>query len=162
MAGTLFWLNTIQVFIGAEDHPPPHVHAFHSREGWTARFRFSFLSDVVGLYRFRRRGRKTTLSTLDEIGSEVERRLNLCREVWWTTHGADRGIGLVSRRAKLRAIPTGDQVLVKVALAPADTATIIKSASYSPKNCKIGLTLENGIRLSLSAGQHIEEAKEWL
>ena len=57
MAGTLFWIDAIQVFIGAEDHPPPHVHAVHTEEGWVARFRFSFLSDVTGLYRFRRRGR---------------------------------------------------------------------------------------------------------
>jgi hypothetical protein len=32
MAGTLFWIDAIQVFIGAEDHPPPHVHAVHSGE----------------------------------------------------------------------------------------------------------------------------------
>jgi hypothetical protein len=32
MAGTLFWVDAIQVFIGAEDHPPPHVHAVHTGE----------------------------------------------------------------------------------------------------------------------------------
>ena len=43
MAGTLFWIDAIQVFIGAEDHPPPHVHTIHTGEGWVARFRFSFV-----------------------------------------------------------------------------------------------------------------------
>ena len=32
MAGTLFWIDAIQVFIAAEDHPPPHVHAVHTGE----------------------------------------------------------------------------------------------------------------------------------
>ncbi len=71
MAGTLFWVDAIQVFVGAEDHPPPHVHAVHSGEGWVARFRFSFLSDVTGLYRFRRRGRRPTTATLDRVAEAI-------------------------------------------------------------------------------------------
>jgi hypothetical protein len=37
MVGTLFWVDAIQVFIGAEDHPPLHVHTIHTGEGWVAR-----------------------------------------------------------------------------------------------------------------------------
>ena len=94
MAGTLFRIGVVQVFIGAEDHPPPHVHAFHVGEGWRARFRFSFLSDVAGLYRFRRRGRRPTETTLNAV-------------------------------------------------------------------LKVTLTLADGQQLTLTAGQHIEEADEW-
>ena len=51
MAGMVLRIDAIQVFSGAEDLSPPHVHAVRMSEGWTARFRSSFLSDVTGLYR---------------------------------------------------------------------------------------------------------------
>jgi hypothetical protein len=53
VAGTLFTVDAVQVFIAAEDHPPPHVHAAHTGEAWRERFRFSYLSDVAGLYGLR-------------------------------------------------------------------------------------------------------------
>ncbi len=102
MAGTLFWIDAIQVFIGAEDHPPPHVHAVHSGEGWMARFRFSFLSDVTGLYRFRRRGRKPTTATLNRMAEAIEASLPACRETWWATHGSRHEVGLINRRVETR------------------------------------------------------------
>jgi hypothetical protein len=35
MAGTLFWIDAIQVFIGAEDHPPPHsMPSTPVKAGW--------------------------------------------------------------------------------------------------------------------------------
>jgi hypothetical protein len=34
MPGTVFRIDAIQVFISAEDHLPPHVHAVHAGEGW--------------------------------------------------------------------------------------------------------------------------------
>src|SRR5271165_682388 len=94
MAGTLFWVDAIQVFIGAEDHPPPHVHAVHTGEGWVARFRFSFLSDVTGLYRFRRRGRRPTEATLNDVADAIMANLAACRAGWWATHGRRHGIRL--------------------------------------------------------------------
>lgn len=103
MAGTLFRMGAIRVLIAAEDHPPPHVHAHHTGEGWTARFRFSFLSDVVGLYRFRRSGRRPAAAVLDEVAADIEANLALCRREWWATHGARHGIGLANRRAETRA-----------------------------------------------------------
>jgi hypothetical protein len=33
MAGIPFSIDAIKVFIAAEDHPPPHVHAIHAGEG---------------------------------------------------------------------------------------------------------------------------------
>jgi len=161
MAGTLFWVDAIQVFVGAEDHPPPHVHAVHSGEGWVARFRFSFLSDVTGLYRFRRRGRRPTTATLDRVAEAIMADLPTCRENWWVTHGSRHKIGLVNRRIETRTTDGGDGFLAKVALKPSKAAVGIVSAGYDPARGRVALTLEGGRMLSLTAGQHIEEAEEW-
>ena len=161
MAGTLFWIDAIQVFIGAEDHPPPHVHAVHAGEGWVARFRFSFLSDVTGLYRFRRRGRRPTTATLDRVAEAIVTNLPACRAGWWTTHGSRHEVGLVNRRIETRLIADGDGFLAKVALKPGKTTAIVVAAGYDPGSGKVALTLDDGQAFSLTAGQHIEEAEEW-
>ncbi len=144
MAGTLFSVDAIQVFIGAEDYLPPHVHAVHSGEGWVARFRFSFPSDVTGLYRFRRSGRRPTGATLDRLAETIMANLPACRESWWSTHGSRHEIGLVNRRVETRSIEGGDGFLAKVALKPSKAATRIVSADYDPGNDKIALTPNNG------------------
>jgi hypothetical protein len=161
MAGTILRVGEIQVFIGSEDHPPPHVHVWHQGEGWGARFRFSFLSDVVALYRFRRSGRRPTVATLEDLAGQIERSLPLCRAEWWNTHGGRHGIGLVNRQAETRTIANDDGFLVKVGLKPGKTAVGITSAAYHSITGKVLLTLADGRRLLLTAGQHIEEAKEW-
>lgn len=164
MAGTLFNLGAIKVFIAAEDHPPPHVHAFHQGDRWTARFRFSFLSDVTGLYRFSRRGRRPTDATLEAVADAVMRNLPVCREEWWQTHGARHGIGLINRPIETLTLPAttqGDKIRAKVALAPGSTAVSIVSATYSVGSRKVALALADGRKLLLTAGQHIEEAAEW-
>ena len=161
MAGTLFWVGAIQVFVAAEDHPPPHVHAVHSGEGWVARFRFSFLSDVTGLYRFRRRGRRPTLATLERVADAIMANLPACRQTWWATHGSRHGIGLVNRRVEPRGRTGGDGVVARVALKPGTAAIGIVSATYDPAGSRVTLTLGDGRVLQLTAGQHIEEAEEW-
>jgi hypothetical protein len=161
MAGTLFWVDAIQVFIGAEDHPPPHVHAVHSGEGWVARFRFSFLSDVTGLYRLQRRGRRPTIATLDRVAEAIVANLPACRENWWVTQGGRHEIGLVNRRVETRRIVGSDGLLAKVALKPGKAAVGIVSAGYDPTSGMITLSLADGRTLLLTAGQHIEEAEEW-
>lgn len=69
-----------------------------------ARFRFSFLSDVTGLYRFRRRGRRPTIATLDRVAEAIVANLPACRENWWVTQGGQHEIGLVNRRVETRRI----------------------------------------------------------
>lgn len=161
MAGTLFWIGAIQVFIGAEDHAPPHVHAIHSGEGWAARFRFSFLSDVTGLYRFRRRGRRPTTATLDRVAETIMANLPACREGWWTTQGSRHEIGLVNKRVETKRIEGGDGLLARVALKPGKAGIAIVSGGYDPASGKVTLTLNDGRTLSLTAGRHLEEAEEW-
>lgn len=44
-----------------------------------ARFRFLFLSDITGLYRFRRRGGTPTGATLDDVAEAILGNLPACR-----------------------------------------------------------------------------------
>ena len=37
------------IYLFADDHCPPHVHARHRSEGWIARVQFSFVNNDVGL-----------------------------------------------------------------------------------------------------------------
>ncbi|MGU3590445.1 hypothetical protein ACLBYF_15040 [Methylobacterium brachiatum] len=151
----------IKVFIAAEDHPPPHVHAHHPSEGWTARFRFSFLSDITGLYRFKRRQFRPTIGTLNDLADAIMQHLPACREEWWNTHGPQNGIGLINQRIETRAIPTGDKLIARVPLKPDRNMAGITAASYNSRNGKVSLSLSDGQKLLLTAGQHIDEAKEW-
>jgi len=161
MAGTVSRIGAIQGFIGAEDPPPPHVHAFHTGQGWRARYRFSFLSDVTGLYRFRKYGKRPSVTTLNQVSDAIMQNLADCRAAWWANHGSGNGLGLVNQRIETMAIAGGDKILAKVALAPAPAAVGIVSAAYSQSSGRVTLQLADGRRLSLTAGQHIEEAKEW-
>ncbi len=74
------------------------VRAVHTGEGWVARFRFSFLSDVTGLYRFRRRGRGPTTAALDRMAEAIVTNLPACREGCCVTHGSRHEVGLINRR----------------------------------------------------------------
>lgn len=161
MAGTIFRIGAIQIFIAAEDHPPPHVHARHTTQGWVARFRFSFLSDVAALYRFKQRGRNPTVQTLDELEEAIVRTLPDCRAEWWATHGDRHGIGLVNRCIVTRPDANADGVLAKVPLKPDRGAATVAAATYDPGAGGVTLTLADGQQLSLTSGLHIEEAEEW-
>jgi hypothetical protein len=159
VAGILFTLGAVRVFIAAEDHPPPHVHAWHPGESWLARFRFSYLSDIAGLYGVRTINRRPRARTLTMIEDAVIENLALCRAAWWQTHGAAVGLGLVNRRIELHPRAAGP--LARVASRPTTRATAIASATYDPAGQLVRLVLVDGQRLVLAAGQHIEEAEEW-
>ena len=152
-------VGAVQVFIAAEDHPPPHVHVWHPGERWRARFRFSFLSEIAGLYGVRVVNRRPRARTLTMIEDAVIENLALCRAAWWSTHGTAGGIGLVNRRAEIRMGPHGPDV--RVSLHPPRNAVVITAAGYQPDAKIVHLLLENGQALSLAAGQHIEEAEQW-
>ena len=149
----------MQVFIAAEDHPPTHVHAWHPGEGWRARFRFSYLSDVAGLYGVRTGNRRPRARVLRTIVDAIIEDVVLCRAAWWETHGTSGGLGLINRRLEMREGSRG--IEVRVALRPAANAIAIRLVGYDPPTQLVQLELADGRRLSLVAGEHIEEAEEW-
>jgi hypothetical protein len=52
-------------------------------------------------------------------------------------------------------------IQVRVALRPAASALAIRLVGYDPPSQLVRLELADGRRLSLAAGEHIEEAEEW-
>ena len=159
MAGTIFVLGAVRVFVAAEDHPPPHIHAWNAGEKWRARFRFSFLSDIAGIYGVRMAGRRPRVRTLTMIEDAVIENIAVCRATWWGTQGTTGGLGLVNRRIELRQGPDG--VLARVPLRPTARALAITAAAYDPAAQQVHLVLADGRRLALAAGRHIEETEEW-
>jgi len=93
------------------------------------------------------------------IEDAVINNLVLCRAAWSETHGLTDGLGLVNRRMEMREGLRGVQV--RVALRPPATSIAIRSASYDPLSQLVRLVLADEQRLSLVAGEHIEEAEEW-
>jgi hypothetical protein len=77
------------------------------------------------------------------------------------TQGSRHEVGLVNRRIETRPIADGDGFLARVALKPGNGAATIVAAGYDAGSGKVALTLDDGRALSLTAGQHIEEAEEW-
>ena len=98
---------------------------------------------------------------LDEVAETIMTNLPACRESWWSTQGSRHEIGLVNRRVETQPIENRDGLLARVTLNPTSAATDIVTASYDPASGKVALILRGGRALSLTAGQHIEEAEEW-
>jgi hypothetical protein len=73
------------VYLFADDHCPPHVHARHRSEGWIARVQFSFLNNDVALMSIAPAQRlplqRIVNKLLDDVGGQAAK----CRRQWWTT-----------------------------------------------------------------------------
>jgi hypothetical protein len=136
------------------DHPPPHVHFVHRGEGWTVKVRFSFLSDVVGLYReIRMVGHRPTERTVNEVLDYVEARLPVCRAKWWAFRAST---GLEGRWAEVS--PKG---LVRLPLGKPTQGRRVETTDYLVATQVVRLVLEDGAELRVAAGKGIEQAEEW-
>ena len=113
----------------------------------------------AGLYGVRTVNRRPRARALTAIEDAVIDNLALCRAAWWETHGTSGGLGLVNRR--LEMLKEAQRVQVRVALRSPANAITIRSASYDPPSRLVRLVLADEQRLSLVAGEHIEEAEEW-
>lgn len=73
------------VYILADDHCPPHVHARHRGKGWIARVRFSYIDSGVELISIAPLKGIPLRRALNALLDEVQIRLLDCRRAWWTT-----------------------------------------------------------------------------
>jgi hypothetical protein len=73
------------IYVFADDHCPPHVHARHRGEGWFARVRFSYITAAVELISIAPLKNVPLQRMVNRLLDDVRRRLTDCRRAWWTT-----------------------------------------------------------------------------
>ena len=93
--------NVTMVLYSRDEHCPPHVHAVCEPEGWSARYRFSFVDDGVEFWdlspTFPRK--PPSRGRLGEIGEAVAGRLPQMRRRWAAVFGRlclDNAYGVVT------------------------------------------------------------------
>jgi hypothetical protein len=73
------------VYLFADDHCPPHVHARHRGDGWIARVQFSFVNNDLGLLSIAPPKHAPLQRVVNELLDDVGDRVTKCRRQWWTT-----------------------------------------------------------------------------
>src|SRR5208337_3617602 len=71
------------VYVFADDHCPPHVHARHRGEGWIARVAFSYASSAVELLSIAPLRNVPLRWVLNRLLDGIQARLAECRRRWW-------------------------------------------------------------------------------
>jgi hypothetical protein len=72
------------VYVFADDHCPPHVHARHRGEGWIARVRFSYVDSEVGLISIAPLKNVPFQRVVNALLDDIRGQLTVCRRIWWT------------------------------------------------------------------------------
>jgi hypothetical protein len=71
------------IYVFADDHCPPHVHARHRGEGWVARVRFSYVDSEVALISIVPLQNVPLQRVVNELLDDIQARLTDCRRSWW-------------------------------------------------------------------------------
>jgi hypothetical protein len=73
------------IYVFADDHCPPHVHARHRGEGWIARAKFSYLGREVDLISIAPLRSIPLQRVVNRLLEDIRGRLLDCRRIWWIT-----------------------------------------------------------------------------
>jgi hypothetical protein len=71
------------IYVFADDHCPPHVHARHRGEEWIARVRFSYASSAVTLISIAPLRNVPSQRVVNRLLDDIEARRADCRRAWW-------------------------------------------------------------------------------
>jgi hypothetical protein len=72
------------IYLFADDHCPPHVHARHRGDGWIARVQFSFVENEIALMSIAPAKHLPLQRVVNNLLNEVGDRVTECRTHWWT------------------------------------------------------------------------------
>ena len=98
------------IYVFANDHCPPHVHARHRGEGWIARVSFSYVSSHLELTSIVATKSMPLQRLMNRLLDNIQDRLWDCRQRWWETNrtacltnqwalvSADGKVEMVSKR----------------------------------------------------------------
>ncbi|WP_201727485.1 hypothetical protein [Acidocella sp. C78] len=124
------------VYVFADDHCPPHVHARHRGDDWIARIGFLYLGDDVTLLSIAPLKNIPLQRTLNRLLGEVEARLPDCRKAWWEIR---RTTCLTNQWARVL-----DAGAVELLPGRESGARQIAEADYDPGNEVLRLILRDG------------------
>jgi hypothetical protein len=130
------------IYVFADDHCPPHVHARHRGEGWVARVRFSYVGSEVGLISIAPLKNVPLQRVVNELLDDIRARLMDCRRKWWTTR---QTACLANQWAVAPA--AGD---IKLCSERTREAKRIADASYDPATERLRLTFRDGTTAEVS------------
>lgn len=123
------------IYVFANDHCPPHVHARHRGEGWVARVRFSYIGNAVGLVSIAPLRNIPLQRVVNALLDDIQARLADCRRSWWT-------IRRTTCLANQWAVPFAG----KIEMRSEHTARAkqIADATYDPGSGRLHVTFRDG------------------
>jgi len=124
------------IYVFADDHCPPHIHARHRGEGWVARVRFSFVDDrvkLIGIAPLKNVPRQRVVNALLD---DIQTRLAACREHWWIM---TRTTCLANRWA---IVPVAEAIELRSERRP--NTKRIANATFDPSIGRLFVTFEDG------------------
>ena len=124
------------IYVFADDHCPPHVHARHRGEDWVARVRFSYVGSDVKLLSIAPLKNVPLQRVVNELLDDIQARLTDCRRSWWTT----RQTACLANQWAIA--PPGGKVVV--CAERTQGAKQIADASYDPSTERLRVTFRDG------------------
>jgi hypothetical protein len=130
------------IYVFADDHCPPHVHARHRAADWIARVGFSYVTDAVELISIAPLKNIPLQRVVNRLLRDIRAQLALCRQSWWTTRRttclANQWIVLsAAGKTELRSRPT-------------PTARQIADAGYIPSTERLQIAFRDGTTAEVS------------
>ena len=133
------------VYVFADDHCPPHVHARHRGEGWIARVKFSYVSRLVNLISLAPQKNVPLPRVTNRLLVDVQSHLVECRLRWRQMH---RTTCLANQWAVISAIGR-----IELVAEPTLDANQIGTAHYDPVTQWLQITFQGGTTAELSASR---------
>lgn len=130
------------IYVFADDHCPPHVHARHRGEGWVARVRLSFVGSEVALISIAPLKNVPLQRVVNALLADIQARLMDCRRSWWMTRQTtclanQWAVALAASEIKLCSERTRE-------------AKQIADASYDPATERLRVTFRDGTTAKVS------------
>jgi hypothetical protein len=130
------------IYIFADDHCPPHVHARHRGEDWIARVGFSYITDTVVPISLAPLKNIPVQRVVNRLLDDIQARLADCRSSWWTT----RRTTCLENRWVLMSAP--GKIELRARRTP--TAKQIADAAYTPSTERLQLNFRDGTATEMS------------
>jgi hypothetical protein len=129
------------IYVFADDHCPPHVHARHRGEGWIARVRFSYVDNAIELVSIAPLKNVPRQRVVNRLLDDVQTRLADCRRAWWTTRRT-------TCLANQWAIAQAGEFEIRTERAP--DAKQIADAGYDPAADQLHVVFRDGTTAEVS------------